>query len=77
MTQSALAIGLMAVALAAATPARADYAVVQFGDGSCRIWWDSADTPWGIGWTKLAVGLADHDVARAALDNAILQGACR
>ena len=59
------------------SPARADYAVVQFGDGYCRIWWDSADTPWGVGWTKLVIGLPDHFAARAALDSEIAQGACR
>jgi len=77
MKQLAFAVGLLAIALTAVTPARADYAVVQFGDGFCRIWWDSAGTPWGIGWTKLAIGLPDRESARAMLDNAIIQGACR
>jgi hypothetical protein len=77
MKQLAFAVGLLVIALTAASPARADYAVVQFGDGFCRIWWDSAGTPWGIGWTKLAIGLPDHEVARAMLDRAIIQGACR
>jgi hypothetical protein len=73
----ALAVCLLAVGFATSTPARADFAVVQFGDGYCQIWWDSAATPWGDGWTKLAIGLPDHDVARAALDSAIMQGLCR
>ena len=60
MKRLACAIGLLALALTATSPARADYAVVQFGDGYCRIWWDSADTPWGVGWTKLVIGLPDH-----------------
>jgi len=77
MKRLAFAAGLLAIAITAASPARADYAVVQFGDGFCRIWWDSAVTPWGIGWTKLAIGLPDREVARAMLDNAIIQGACR
>ncbi len=77
MKQLALAVGLLVAALTGASPARADYAVVQFGDGFCRIWWDSAATPWGIGWTKLAIGLPDHAAARAMLDAAIIQGACR
>ena len=77
MKQLAFAVGLLVVALTPASPARADYAVVQFGDGFCRIWWDSAGTPWGVGWTKLAIGLPDHEVARAMLDRAIIQGACR
>ncbi len=77
MKQLAFAVGLLAVALAASTPARADYALVQFDDGYCRIWWDSADTPWGTGWTKIAVGLPDHLAAQAALDSAIAQRVCQ
>jgi hypothetical protein len=68
---------LLGVGLAASTPARADFALVQFGDGYCRIWWDSADTPWGSSWTKIAVGLPDYAAARAALDNATAQSVCR
>lgn len=77
MKSLAFAIGLFAVALATGSPARADYAVIQFGDGFCRVWWDSSDTPWGAGWTKLAIGLPDRGIAQAALENAIMQGACR
>jgi hypothetical protein len=77
MKQLALAVGLLSLALTAVSSARADdYAVVQFGDGYCRIWWDSAGTPWGVGWTKIAVGLPDHFAARAALDTAIAQRIC-
>jgi len=61
---------------AAATPARADYAVIQYNDGFCRIWWNSADNPWGAGWAKVAVGLPGYEVARAALDSAIAQNVC-
>jgi hypothetical protein len=64
------------LAATVSSAARADYAVVQFGDGYCRIWSGSADTPWGVGWTKLAVGLPDHFAARAALDDALAQGVC-
>jgi len=77
MKRLAFAVGLLAMGFAASTPARADFAVVQFGDGYCQIWWDSADTPWGVGWTKLAIGLPDYQVARASLDSAIMQGVCR
>jgi hypothetical protein len=76
MKRLACAIGLLALALTATSPARADYAVVQFSDGYCRIWWDSADTPWGVGWTKLVIGLPDDFAARAALDSEIAQSAC-
>ena len=76
MKQLAFAVGLLVIALTAATSARADYAVVQFGDGFCRIWWDSAGTPWGVGWTKIATGLPDHLAAQVALDAAIAQQLC-
>jgi hypothetical protein len=68
---------LLAIAVTAATPARADYALVRFEDGWCRIWWDSVGTPWGVGWTKIAVGMPDWLSASAALNNARSQGVCR
>jgi hypothetical protein len=77
MRRLAFAVGLLAIAFAAATPARADYALVRFEDGWCRIWWDSAGTPWGVGWTKIAVGMPDWLTASAALANARAQGVCR
>jgi len=77
MKHLACAIGFLALAVAAASPVRADYALVQFGNGYCRIWWNSADTPWGVGWNKLIIGLPDDLAARAALDNAIAQGICQ
>jgi hypothetical protein len=79
MKQSAFVIAavLLALVSATSTPARADYAVVQFEDGFCRIWWNSAGNPWGTGWTKLAIGLPSRDTAQVALDTAMAQGACR
>ncbi len=77
MKQLAFALGLLVAGFATVTPAHADYAVVQFSDGFCRVWWDSTGTPWGTGWTKLAIGLPDPDAAHAVLDNAIAQGGCR
>jgi hypothetical protein len=73
----ALSTGALLLALAAASPARADFAVVRFGDGYCRIWWDSAAPPWGVSWSKIALGLPNADVARAVLYNAIAQSICR
>jgi hypothetical protein len=76
MKRLAFAVGLLTIAFAA-TPARADYALVRFEDGWCRIWWDSAGTPWGAGWTKIVVGMPDWFTASAALGNARAQGVCR
>jgi hypothetical protein len=76
MKQLIYLIMLLAFALAI-SPARADFALVRFDDGWCRIWWDSAGTPWGVGWTKIAVGMPDWFTASAALSDARSQGACR
>ena len=77
MKRLTLAVGVLAFAVAASSPARADYAVVQLPDGWCKIWWDSAANPWGDSWTKIAVGLPDWLAASAALDGARSQGVCR
>ena len=76
MKRLMFAVGLLAFALAAAAPARADFAVVRFETGHCQIWWDSADNPWGFGWTKIAMGLPDYSAAWAALANAVAQRVC-
>src|SRR5580658_10209007 len=72
----AFAIGLFVLGLSAITPARADFAVVQFGGGRCQIWWDSTDNPWGDTWKKVAIGLPDWSAASIALDNAPAQNLC-
>ena len=77
MNRLAFAVCLLIVGLAASTPARADFAVVRFGDGFCKIWWDSAGNPWGSGWGKIALGLPDYLAAQAALANARAQRTCR
>jgi hypothetical protein len=77
MKRLAFAVGVLALGLAAATPARADFAVVQLDNGWCKVWWDSGATPWGTGWTKVAVGLPDWLSADAALYTARSQGVCR
>ncbi|HXL66228.1 MAG TPA: hypothetical protein VN938_14345 [Xanthobacteraceae bacterium] len=77
MKRLALAIGFLTVALAASTPVRADYAVIQFRDGRCEIWQDSGSDLSGAGWTKLAFGIPDYPAARSAVDSAFAQGVCR
>jgi hypothetical protein len=77
MKRLAFAAGLLAAGLVASSPALADYAVIHFDDGFCKIWWDSAGNPWGAGWTKIAVALPDPMAAQGALDMAISQRVCR
>ena len=77
MNRWTFAVCLLIAGLAASTPARADFAVVRFGDGFCQIWSDSADNPWGTGWTKIALGLPDYEAAQAALAGAHARAICR
>jgi hypothetical protein len=77
MKRWAFAIGVLALGFAASTPARADFALVRFESGFCRIWWDSAGNPFGVGWIKVAIGLPDYEAAVFALNAAIGQGVCR
>jgi len=76
MKRLAFAIGLLALGLAASSPAHADYAVVQYGNGHCQIWWDSSDNPWGTDWRKIMIGLPSWSAADVALDSARAQGVC-
>jgi hypothetical protein len=75
MKRLAFGIGILTLGLAATTPARADYTVVKFADGYCQIWWDSAATPWGVNWAKIAIA-PDWWGARTALDAAIANRTC-
>jgi hypothetical protein len=75
MKRLAFAVGVLALGFAATTPARADFAVVKFENGYCRVWWDSAATPWGKNWSKIAVA-PDFKGAWAALDKAVAAKKC-
>jgi hypothetical protein len=56
MKSLVFAMGALALGLAAATPALADFAVVKFKDtGACRAWYDHTAKPWGttqVLWVK-------------------------
>jgi hypothetical protein len=75
MKRFAFAVGLLALGSAAATPARADYAVVRFETGYCQIWWDAGDVPWGVNWTKVAI-TPDWASAYSSLYAAIAARTC-
>jgi hypothetical protein len=72
----AFAIGVLTLGFAAATPARANFSVVKFEAGYCRIWWDSGATPWGTSWTKVATA-PDFSGAWAAQDGLVKKGVCK
>jgi hypothetical protein len=45
MKKLAFAIGLLALGFSAASPARADFAVIKFKSGYCRVWSHTAAGP--------------------------------
>jgi hypothetical protein len=45
MKRLVFVLGVLAVGLAATAPARADFAVVKFKSGYCRVWDDSKAGP--------------------------------
>jgi hypothetical protein len=45
MKRLAFAIGVLALGFAATAPAHADFAIVKFNSGYCRIWTDTAVAP--------------------------------
>jgi hypothetical protein len=76
MKRLAFAVGVLALGFAAATPARADFAVVKFEFGFCRIWWETSATPWGSGYTIIAKA-PDFTSAWQAQADAVKNGKCR
>lgn len=76
MRKLSFAAAVLALSFVTATPSRADYAVVRFELGYCRIWWDSAANPVGVGWSKIAVGLPTWEAAWAALASAVAARTC-
>ena len=49
MKRLVFAAGVLALGMAALTPARADFAVIRFKDGHCQAWMDSKMGPWSPG----------------------------
>jgi hypothetical protein len=53
MKNVSMGVGALAMLVAAAAPASADFAVVKFGDKTCRAWADHRAVPAGSGWKYL------------------------
>jgi hypothetical protein len=68
-------VGILALGFAAASPARANFAVIRFADGYCQVWWDRSAPPWGVAWSMIAVR-PDWWSAQVALDWATTLGDC-
>ncbi len=76
MKRFAFLVGVLALGFAAATPARADFAVMKFELGFCRVWWESGAKPWGAGWSKVAIA-PTWQAAWAAQTDAVKKGKCK
>ncbi|MGA2817605.1 MAG: hypothetical protein ABSE67_15140 [Xanthobacteraceae bacterium] len=77
MKRLAIAMGVLAIGLAAAVPARADFAVVKFPDKTCRAWADHRAVPAGAGWKYLWVSVPTWEVAQAKGAYAMKHHWCR
>jgi hypothetical protein len=76
MKRLVFAFGILAIGFAASTPARADFSVVRFELGYCRIWLNTGINPIGTGWTRVAT-TADFKTAWDAQDAAVKKGKCK
>jgi hypothetical protein len=79
------AIGLLAIGFVASTPARADFAVVKFNDGACRVWVDTSYHPWGgrflwfrhwHHWNRWSYHTATWERSEHRLHRAVAHGRC-
>src|SRR5262245_66105233 len=70
MKRLVFTVGVLALGFAASTPARADFSVVRFELGYCRIWWNNGINPIGTGWTRVATA-PDFTSAWTAQDAAV------
>jgi len=77
MTKLAIAFSIFAFGFCVSTVARADYAVVMFPDGTCRVWNDSAATPLHPGWKYHWVGLKSWDFAGTKKHYALAHHWCK
>jgi hypothetical protein len=78
MSRWTLSLCAAAIALAVSIPARADYQVIRWSSGDCKIWNNDTNTmPDGDGWLVLAWNIASYDGAWFALRDEIAKGQCR
>ena len=53
MKRLTLALGAAVIAIAASSSARADYDIVRWSYGDCKIWYIAGPGPSGTGWRVL------------------------
>jgi hypothetical protein len=77
MKRVSIGIAALALLVAAVAPASADFAVVKFGDKTCRAWADHKAAPAGPGWKYLWVSVPSWEVAQSKGAYAMKHRWCR
>jgi hypothetical protein len=77
MSRWSLALVAAAIAFTVASPARADYNLVRWAWGDCKIWVNDGNVPWGDGWIVLAWNIPTYDLAWEVLREEASRGNCR
>ena len=67
LSRSALALCVMTFVFAVNAPAHANWRVVQWFYGDCKIWFDKRIPPFGGGWRSLTGPIPDYRAARHVL----------
>ena len=60
--------------LTVASPARADYNLVRWASGDCKIWVNDGNPPWGDGWIVLVWNIPTYDLAWGVLREEAARG---
>jgi len=77
MRRSILAACAVALVFAAASPARADWRIIQWFYGDCKIWFDKGIPPFGGGWRTLSGPIPDYGTAYHVLQGFYDRRVCR
>jgi len=78
MSRWTLALCAAAITFAVSSAARADYQVIRWSWGDCKIWNNDTNMmPSGEDWLVLAWGLPSYDSAWQALSTEAAKGQCR
>jgi len=77
MSRWSLALIAAAIAFTTISPARADYNLVRWAWGDCKIWVNAGNMPWGDDWVVLAWNIPTYDLAWDVLRAEASRGNCR
>jgi len=78
MSRWALAVFAATVAFGATSPARADYNLVRWSWGDCKIWVnDPGNVPWGNDWVVLVWNIPSYNAAWDVLRSEASRGNCQ